>query len=418
MKFERTQVWGFEHALRGMRNPKNSWRLSDSCFDDPNKPVIGPKDLKLAQALIRGGSEHRKFLRQIFVSVDITAPFFWFKEADTYKVGTVANSCSTMHTIHARPIALDCFETDDYCEQLKISEEEELGVTVKAIIDTLEVLRQYYLKYLDTDKELAKKYWKELVRWLPESWLQMRTVTLSYENIYAMVHQRSKHKLNEWSGKDDPTLPNFVAWARTLLLADELIFFEERVQKRSVKVICISGQAGAGKDTSAYMMKKELEMQGYKVLVTHYADLLKSMCQSLFGWDGQKDEAGRYLLQYIGTDVVRKQEPDFWVDYVSKVLTLFPDTWDYVLIPDTRFPNEIERLKESGFEVIHVHIARPSGNNLTDRQRKHPSETALNNVIPDMTIENDGSIDDLRRRVAELIYKWSPEFQMTLQEVV
>ena len=131
MKFENTEVWGFEHAIRGMRNPMNSWDKSDSRYLTINEIVghpcdgglqkeyvIGETDLKLMQKLIRAGSEHRKFLRQIFVSVDITAPLYWWKEHDTYKVGTVANSTSTMHKLASTPITLDCFETDDYDESM------------------------------------------------------------------------------------------------------------------------------------------------------------------------------------------------------------------------------------------------------------------------------------------------------------
>lgn len=406
MKFENTQVWGFEHALRGMRNPKNSWSLSDSRFDDPGNPIIGPRDLKLARALIKGGSEHRKFLRQIFVSVDITAPLYWFKEFDTYKIGTVANSTSTMHTIHTTPITIDCFEKDDYHADLGLIDDISLGIRIDSFIDDLEQLRQLYLRYKDTDKKLAKKYWKELIRWLPESWLQKRTITMNYENIYAMVRQRRGHKQNEWSGRDDPTLPNFIAWARSLPLAEELIFFEIPVSKQHAKIVCISGHAGSGKDTSAAIMKAELEKLGGKVLITHYADLLKYMCKSLFDWDGEKDEAGRYLLQYVGTDIVRKREPDFWVDYISRMLKLFPGTWDYVLIPDARFPNEISKLKDAGFDVIHVRIARSCESNLTERQKAHPSETAFNDVIPDVTIENNGSIDDLKQNITEMVSNW------------
>lgn len=407
MKFERTHVWGFEHAFRGMRNPKNSWHLSDSNFDDPKHSIIGPNDLKLAQTLIKGGSEHRKFLRQIFVSVDITAPLYWFKEFDTYKVGTTANSTSTMHTIHTTPITLDCFETDDFCNELRMIDDVCVGMRVDSFIDDLEQLRQLYLINKDTDKKLAKKYWKELIRWLPESWLQMRTVTMTYENIFAMTHQRKGHKQNEWSGKDNPALANFIGWARSLPYANELIFLDESVQKQRVKAVCISGHARAGKDTTAEMMKKELENEWhYRVLTIHNADLLKFMCKSLFGWDGNKDENGRHILQYVGTDVVRKQEPDFWVSFIIKILKLFPDEWDYVLIPDARFPNEINELKKAGFDVRHIHIDRPIENDLTEEQRNHPSETALKRTIPDETIENDGNLDDLNQRVIELVRSW------------
>ncbi len=251
MKFENIEVWGFRRALKGMRNPKNSWNKSDSLFgynqcencnhndlcDECSKhdpydyaieaPVIGINDMKLAQQLIRAGSEHRKFMRQIFVSVDITAPLYWWKEFDTYKVGTVSNSTSTMHKLASTPITLDCFEIDDYQPNTFVYYE---NTTVNDVVDTnvgiihfLETLLQHYIltKY--------KIYWKELIRWLPESWLQTRTVTMSYENLLAICSkgQRRFHKLNEWSGKDDNTKPNFISWARTLPYAQELIFIDE-----------------------------------------------------------------------------------------------------------------------------------------------------------------------------------------------
>ncbi len=184
-----------------MRNPKESWEKSDTKYfnmnrlgDFDNYPVvIGPNDMKLAQTLIKGGSEHRKFMRQIFVSVDITAPLYWWKEFDTYKVGTVANSTSTMHKLASKPITIDCFEIDD-CLYVDTQGNPLLGfekTQVEGIIGFCEMLRK---KYLETND---KKYWKELIRWLPESWLQTRTVTMSYENLYAMCGkgQRRFHKL-------------------------------------------------------------------------------------------------------------------------------------------------------------------------------------------------------------------------------
>ena len=274
MKFENVRVFNFEGALRGMRNPKNSWHLSDSTFGichistfcedilpeyiylwhpeliNDNSPEaqdrydelfdevlnnnlifsqdsiceyanIGPKDMKLAQTLIAGGSEHRKFMRQIFVSVDITAPLYWWKEADTYKVGTVANSTSTMHKLASKPITLDCFEIDDYDADVVERLNDPQLVSISGIIDLLETLRQ---KYLETND---KKYWKELVRWLPESWLQTRTMTLNYETLAAIYHQRKNHKLNEWSGKDDNRLSNFMRFINNLPYSKDLIQFAE-----------------------------------------------------------------------------------------------------------------------------------------------------------------------------------------------
>lgn len=247
MKFENTEVWGFEHSLRGMRNPKNSWDKSDSgklywdgtWYHEELKNYfteygvnfyIGENDMKLAQTLIKAGNEHRKFMRQIFVSVDITAPLYWWKEFDTYKVGTVANSTSTMHKLATTPITLDCFEIDDYDRNLSLADNpknddglDNISTFEEDIIYVLENIRQKYLETKD------KRYWKELIRWLPESWLQKRTVTMTYENLLAMCSkgQRRFHKLNEWSGQDNSNVPNFISWARVLPYAQKLIFFDE-----------------------------------------------------------------------------------------------------------------------------------------------------------------------------------------------
>lgn len=240
MKFENTEVWGFEHSLRGMRNPMNSWSKSDSgnydidgCYE--NCPYfninchekycdgfkIGQNDMKLAQTLIKAGSEHRKFMRQIFVSVDITAPLYWWKEFDTYKVGTAANSTSTMHKLATTPITLECFETDDYDRNLSLADNpkdddglDNISTFEEDIIYVLENIRQKYLETKD------KRYWKELIRWLPESWLQTRTVTMNYENIRNMYFQRRNHKLTEWSEA-------FIKWVESLPYAKELIMYEE-----------------------------------------------------------------------------------------------------------------------------------------------------------------------------------------------
>lgn len=218
MKFENTEVWGFKHALRGMRNPKESWNKSDTewlrgTYIEAFK--IGENDLKLAQTLIKAGSEHRKFMRQIFVSVDITAPLYWWKEFDTYKVGTVSNSTSTMHKLADTPITKECFEMDDY-EIIPIDERSNNEWFWNRVIEKLEFLRTMY------NSSKNKVYWKELIRLLPESWLQKRTVTMDYENLLAMCSkgQRRFHKLTEWS-------KSFIDWARELPCAQELIFIDE-----------------------------------------------------------------------------------------------------------------------------------------------------------------------------------------------
>ena len=228
MNFENTQVFNFEGALRGMRNPLESWDKSDSLFqfrplfqdEKDNAQLmccceIGKNDLKLAQKLIQAGSEHRKFMRQIFVSVDITAPLYWWKEFDTYKVGTVANSTSTMHKLASTPITKDCFEMDDF-QNMDTNGDANCHGCWDLVIFACEGLRQKYNKTKD------KRYWKELIRLLPESWLQKRTVTMNYENLLNICSkgQRRNHKLTEWS-------KSFIDWARTLPYAQELIFIDE-----------------------------------------------------------------------------------------------------------------------------------------------------------------------------------------------
>ena len=201
MKFEKTDVWGFEHAIRGMRNPLESWHKSDSYWGNNEYSlesyVLGENDISLMQKLIKAGTEHRKFMRQIFVSVDITAPLYWWKEFDTYKVGTVANSTSTMHKLASTPITMDCFEHGEMIYSFTIAE--------------LEMNR---LKYLETKD---KNEWKKLIVNLPESWLQTRTITMNYENLINIIHHRKNHKLTEWS-------VDFMNWAKSLPYANELLF--------------------------------------------------------------------------------------------------------------------------------------------------------------------------------------------------
>jgi hypothetical protein len=237
MKFENTEIFNFKGALRGMRNPKESWSKSDSWFpgnsgtDCPCESCtcidgmeIGKNDLALAQSLIRAGSEHRKFMRQIFVCVDITAPLYWWKEFDTYKVGTVANSTSTMHKLASTPITKECFEMDDFSnldtEQGWQSLDE---IQWTSLINWLEDLRRSYNESKD------KRYWKELIRLLPESWLQRRTVTMNYENLLVMCSkgQRRNHKLTEW-------YKSFINWARSLPYAKQLIFIDEMEDRENV----------------------------------------------------------------------------------------------------------------------------------------------------------------------------------------
>ena len=184
IKFEKTFTMNFENAIRGARNPMNSWAKIDSYTKEDGTFVFGENDLGLAKRLCKAGSDHRKFIRQIFISVDITAPIYWWKEYDTYKVGTVANSTSTMHKIHSKPFELTDFSTDHMTD--------EALDTMKVMVESLEEIR---LKYMETkDKAL----WYSLIQLLPESYHQMRTCTMSYENAIAMYNARHNHKLEEW----------------------------------------------------------------------------------------------------------------------------------------------------------------------------------------------------------------------------
>lgn len=171
-----------------------------------------------------------------------------------------------------------------------------------------------------------------------------------------------------------------------------------------MKVILISGKAQHGKDTVSGFLRDGLKSNSKKVLVTHYADLLKYICTNYFGWNGIKDDNGRHLLQYVGTDVIRKKNPSMWVDFVSTILKYFRDSWEYVIIPDCRFPNEITNMKDSGFDTVHIRVVRSEFNSpLTEEQQQHESETALDNTQPDILIENSGDLDQLESKINKLI---------------
>lgn len=162
-----------------------------------------------------------------------------------------------------------------------------------------------------------------------------------------------------------------------------------------MKVICISGKAGHGKDTAALYLKEQLEVGENRVLIAHYGDLVKYVCKTFFNWDGQKDRAGREMLQTVGTDIVRNEDPDYWVRFISDMLNFFESSWDYVLIPDCRFQNEIEYLIESGFRVTHMRIIRDNYvSDMPEEQQVHISETALDDYLPDIYVHNSGYLGE------------------------
>ena len=170
------------------------------------------------------------------------------------------------------------------------------------------------------------------------------------------------------------------------------------------KFICISGKAQNGKDTSARLLCSYLEQKGNRVLIVHYADLLKYICRNWFGWNGEKDNFGRTLLQKVGTDVVRNKRPDFWVDFILDVVNLFENEWDYIIIPDTRFPNELYKIKESGYPMTHIRVVRKDFESpLSPEQQAHASEVALDNEVPDILLVNEGTLDKLNSAIVEIV---------------
>ena len=172
------------------------------------------------------------------------------------------------------------------------------------------------------------------------------------------------------------------------------------------KFISISGKAQNGKDTSAVIFKELLENAGYKVLIVHLGDLLKFICKQFFDWNGKKDEYGRTLLQRVGTEKIRAVEPDYWVDFLDHLTMLFDGEWDYIIVPDTRFPNELKRIKHEDTEVNHIRVVRPGFKSpLTEEQQHHVSEVALDSTVPDYIIENKGSIQDLYPIIQNIINK-------------
>lgn len=208
LKVERISVMNLENAMRGARNPLNSWARSDSYYDENGQYILGENDLGLAKRLARAGSDHSKYLRQIFISVDVTAPMYWWKEYDTYKVATVANSTSTMHKIHSKEFSRDDFSLDKL--------DEDSMAFFDTIITKLEELR---LKYTETKD---KQYWYDIIQLLPSSYNQMRTCSLNYETLINIYYARKGHKLDEWH--------TFCDFIKTLPYAKDLIMIKDEVQ--------------------------------------------------------------------------------------------------------------------------------------------------------------------------------------------
>lgn len=225
IKIENVDVYGWEAAIRGMRNPMNSWSKSDSSYfySESSYPHsgefvrIGKNDLVLMKSLIKAGSDHRKFLRFINVTCDIVAPLYWWKEFDTYKVGTVRNSCSTMHTIAKKEFTLDDFSHEHlinmFEESLPYSANELYCCNgIGALQQTIDVLNGFRVNYLETK---GKGYWWQMIQLLPSSYNQRATVQLNYEVLMKMYHERKNHRLDEWK--------TFCEWVKTLPYMREML---------------------------------------------------------------------------------------------------------------------------------------------------------------------------------------------------
>lgn len=204
LTLKNTSVMNFENAIRGARNTMNSWGRMDSHTEPDGSFVFGPNDLDLAIRLAKAGSDHRKYLRMVFVSVDVTAPLYWWKEYDTYKVATVANSTSTMHKIHSKPFSMDDFSCDHMTDGTK--------KFMETVVAELENIR---LRFKETK---SKDDWYDMIQLLPSSYNQMRTCTFNYETLINIYRARKNHKLAEWH--------TFCDWIETLPYAEQLITFE------------------------------------------------------------------------------------------------------------------------------------------------------------------------------------------------
>lgn len=209
IKIEKTSVMNMDNAIRGARNPLNSWAKMDSEYNEDGEYVLGPNDLSLAHRLAVSGSDHRKYLRMIFVCVDVTAPLYWWKEYDTYKVGTVANSTSTMHKIHSKPFSRDDFSCDRMSEG-----------ALACLDNTIDFLEKTRLEYVETKE---RQLWDDLIQILPSSYNQTRTLTMNYENLINMYYARRNHKLPEWH--------EFCHWIESLPYAKDIILIREEPQE-------------------------------------------------------------------------------------------------------------------------------------------------------------------------------------------
>ena len=388
MRIEHTQVFGFEAAiLRAMRKPLKSHGKADSkimtneiesvLWGDTNANtegfILGEKDGKLSRNLTRAGDSHSKHLRQIIVWFDLTLPRFMWQEFDTYRhVEKVSES--TMHTLLK----------DD------LSEQDFEGNMEFTNPDTLEHLIELALAWKKTEDYDEKNLLHYTAKNnLPESFLQTRSVCTNYQCLKNMYLQRLPHKLKQWH--------EILNWILILPYFKELTginFFEEA--EKLPMIIAISGKAEHGKDTFGKILKDKL---GEKACILHFADYVKHVATMIYNWDGKKDEYGRTLLQSIGAGV-RKKDKNFWVNTVLNLINVLKSEFDYFIIPDTRYVNEIELPKMERINTVSVRVNRPLfENSLTEEQRNHESEVSLDDYQFDETYIMGEGLEFVERAV-------------------
>ena len=367
------KVYGLKDSIMAAKYP-----MSADISQLNGKLTLGI--IKLAQCVT--GTGHDQFLTGIVTQFDLTLTNKAWVEAERYHFFDFVSSQSTMHRITS-------FDLDSSYNEY---------VDPRSIEVVQEKINEYNdLLSKEADKKLLAEKYLEVLYNNPAGFKLTARMTTNYRQLKTIYQQRRNHRLPDWQFLCD--------WIETLP-ASFLITGKESnvVSKEYPKVIAISGHAGSGKDTAAKFIHDKLVKDGYRVLVTHFADLLKYICTKFFGWNGIKDEQGRQLLQYIGTDMVRNQYPDYWVDFIAKIIDMFGSKWDYVLIPDTRFPNEVFGLRDRGIETVHVRVERNDFvSTLTESQQKHRSETALDGVEPDFIIQNEGTLDELYNEIDRLL---------------
>ena len=354
-----------------------------------------------ALALSAKGAGHDNWLNGVVVQFDLKFSNKAWVEAERYHFLDFVSSQSTMHKMVQFDISAVLNEyVDPRIGEIlkeKIAEYKELLLT----LDVASMATNCSKEEVEQLRKQAENMYLEILYSNPAGFTLVAGMTTNYRQLKTIYAQRRNHKLPEWRA--------FCEWIETLpmswLITGKKGGDVTDDRNPTAKVILFSGKAQHGKDTAAKMLKAQMDADGKRVLLVHYADLLKHICRNFFGWDGNKDENGRHLLQYVGTDVVRKKQPTFWVEFIVSMLRLFGEEWDYVIIPDCRFPDEITTLSNYGFKTTHVRVIRNNfTSTLTEEQQHHPSETALDNVEPDITINNEGSLEDL-----EAIITWMKE---------